>query len=67
MKEDFIKRFDNTIIGILRYENNGDITALEFPSRRIVGMYIKAQDHTIEFPSRRILTSGNSLMMLLGK
>lgn len=65
MKEEFIRRFDQTIIGILRYEPNGDITAMDFPSRRIVGMYIKSADHTIAFPSRQILTEGNTVVQLI--
>lgn len=65
MKEEFIRRFDQTIIGILQYNSNGDITALDFPSRKILGMYIKSLDHTIEFPSRRILTRGNTVVSLI--
>lgn len=65
MKEEFIRRFDQTIVGIIQYMDNGDVVALEFPSRKIVGIYKKAYDHTIEFPSRRILTKGNTVISLI--
>ena len=67
MTEEFIRKFNKTIVGILRYEDNGDIVALGFPSRKILGMYVKSQDHTIEFPSRKILTKGNTVVQLIFK
>lgn len=67
MKEEFIRKFDKTIVGILKYADNGDIIAMAFPSRKILGMYIKADDNTLEFPSRKILTKGNTVVSLIFK
>ena len=67
MREEFIRNFNKTIVGILKYQDNGDIIAMTFPSRKILGMYIKADDNTLEFPSRTVLTKGNTVVSLIFK
>ena len=49
-QEDYIRDFDTRmIIGILDHKSNGDIYAIEFSSRKILGIYRVSTDDTIEF------------------
>lgn len=56
----------NMIIGILEYFDNGDITAREWPSHKILGYYKASSDKTTDFYGR-ILTNGNSIQMLFSQ
>lgn len=59
--EDYIRDFNTRqIIGILRYRPNGDIEAVEFSTRRILGFYRAAHDHTTDFYGR-VKTKGNAV------
>jgi len=66
MKEEYIKNFDNTIVGSIETRDNGDQIARNFPGRQIVGYYRKAQDHTTDFYGR-IVSRGNTVISLLYK
>ena len=65
-QEDYIRDFDTRmIIGILDHKSNGDIYAIEFSSRKILGIYRVSTDDTIEFDSRRVVTKGNSVVSFI--
>ena len=65
-REEYIKDFDTRqIIGILRYKPNGDIEAVEFKSRKILGIYRASTDDTIEFVTRRVVTKGNTVVSFI--
>ena len=66
--EEYIRDFDTRqIIGILRYKANGDVYAIEFSSRMILGIYRKSTDDTIEFNTRKVVTKGNSVVSFIYK
>ena len=67
MTEEFIYGFNKKIIGILQHLDNGDILALSFPGRQILGQFVQRDNHTIEFPSRKILNKGNTVVQFFYK
>lgn len=65
-QEDYIRDFDTRmIIGILDRKPNGDIYAIEFSSRKILGIYRVSTDDTIEFNTRKVVTKGNSVVSFI--
>lgn len=65
-QEDYIRDFDTRmIIGILDHKSNGDIYAIEFSSRKILGIYRVSTDDTIEFNTRKVVTKGNSVVSFI--
>ena len=64
--EEYIRDFDTRqIIGILERKPNGDIYAIEFCSRRILGIYRASTDDTIDFNTRMVKTKGNSVVSFI--
>jgi hypothetical protein len=64
--DEYIRDFDTRqIIGILEHRAGGDIYAIEFSSRRILGIYRVSTDDTIEFNTRRVITKGNSVVSFI--
>ena len=65
-QEDYIRDFDTRmIIGILDHKSNGDIYAIEFSSRKILGIYRVSTDDTIEFNTTKVVTKGNSVVSFI--
>ena len=65
-QEDYIRDFETRmIIGILDHKSNGDIYAIEFSSRKILGIYRVSTDDTIEFNTRKVVTKGNSVVSFI--
>ena len=65
-REEHIRDFQTRqIIGILRYKPNGDIEAVEFSSRKILGFYRAATDETVDFLTRKVLTKGNTVVSFI--
>ena len=65
-QEDYIRDFDTRmIIGILDHKSNGDIYAIEFSSRKILGIYRVSTDDTIDFNTRKVVTKGNSVVSFI--
>ena len=63
---EYIRDFDTRmIIGILDHKSNGDIYAIEFSSRKILGIYRVSTDDTIEFNTRKVVTKGNSVVSFI--
>ena len=63
---EYIRDFDTRqIIGMLETRTGGDIYAIEFSSRKILGIYRVSTDDTIEFDSRRVVTKGNSVVLFI--
>ena len=63
--EEYIKDFNTRqIIGILRYRPNGDIEAVEFKSRKILGFYRKSTDSTTDFLGR-VVAKGNCVVSFI--
>ena len=63
---EYIRDFDTRqIIGMLETRTGGDIYAIEFSSRKILGIYRVSTDDTIEFDSRRVITKGNSVVSFI--
>ena len=68
MREEFYKDFTGQeILGILQYQDNGDIVALTFPGRKPLGRYVVQDDYTFEFPSRKPVGKGNLVVGLFFK
>lgn len=65
MKEDFIRDFHGNILGIIRTKDNGDKEAVDFPSRQILGIYLKESDQTISFPSRQVVNKGDTVVSFI--
>jgi len=65
-QEEYIRDFDTRqIIGILDHKPNGEIYAIEFSSRKILGIYRISTDDTIEFDTRKVVTKGNSVVSFI--
>lgn len=65
-QEEYIRDFDTRqIIGILDHKPNGEIYAIEFCSRKILGIYRVSTDDTIEFDTRKVVTKGNSVVSFI--
>ena len=63
---EYIRDFDTRqIIGMLETRTGGDVSAIEFSSRKILGIYRVSTDDTIEFDSRRVVTKGNSVVSFI--
>lgn len=62
--EEFIKEFSGKPIGIIKTLENGDKIALECPSRKVLGYYLKSQDVTTDILYRP-LSKGDTLVSLI--
>ena len=63
---EYIRDFDTRmIIGMLETRNGGDIYAIEFSSRKILGIYRASTNDTIEFNTRQVVTKGNSVVSFI--
>lgn len=63
-KDEYIRAFDGHILGIITTESNGDQTAREFPSRRVLGYYRAKYDHTTDFFGK-VIAKGNAVAGLI--
>ena len=64
-QEEYIRDFQSRrIIGILRTQKNGDIAAIEFDSRRVLGYYRKKTDMTTDFYGHMI-AKGNCVVAFI--
>lgn len=64
MSKEFIRDFNNQIIGSIETKPNGDIWLRNF-SQVVLGIYEKSTDTTRDFNTRRIISRGNTLLGLL--
>jgi hypothetical protein len=65
VREEYIKDFKTQLyLGILRHKSNGDIEAVDFASRQILGYYRAATNVTTDFFGR-IITKGNTVVSLI--
>ena len=64
MQEQYIKRADGFILGIIETKENGVQIARMFDSRLIVGFYYKNRNVTTDF-SGKIISQGNSVVSLI--
>ena len=65
-RDEYIRDFNTRqIIGILRYKPNGDIEAIEFNSRKILGFYRAATDDTVDFMTWKVVTKGNTVVSFI--
>jgi len=63
---EYIRDFDTRmVIGMLETRDGGDIYAIEFSSRKILGIYRVSTNDTIEFNTRRVITKGNSVVSFI--
>ena len=62
--EEYIKTFEGVVIGIIETQENGDQIARDFSSRRVLGYYRAAYDHTTDFYGR-VIAKGNSVVALI--
>lgn len=64
IQEEKIRTFEGVIIGIVETYDNGDQTARDFPSLRVLGHYKAAYNHTTDFYGR-VIAKGNSVVSLI--
>ena len=64
VQEMYIKEFNGNILGIIRTESNGDQTAIDYRTQKIVGYYRATFDTTTD-PSRRVIARGNCVTALI--
>lgn len=65
-RDEYIKDFNTRqIIGILRYKENGDIEAIDFASRQILGYYRASTDDTVDFKTRQVIAKGNCVVSFI--
>lgn len=64
--EEYIRDFNTRqIIGILRHKPNGDIEAIDFASRQILGFYRASTDETVDFNTRLVIAKGNCVVSFI--
>lgn len=61
---EYIKLFDQTIIGIIETDRNGDQIARDFPGNQILGYYRAKTNFTTDFYGR-MLSEGNTVISLI--
>lgn len=66
VNEEYIREFSGQILGIIKTDENGDQTAIDFPSRLVLGYYRKKTNYTTDFFGR-VLGRGNSVVSLIYK
>jgi len=64
MRDEFIKNRTGKILGVIRYHDNGDQTALSYPGYKILGYYRASRNVTTDYYGR-ILSNGNSVSGLI--
>ncbi len=64
VNEEYIRDFQGRPLGILRHLDNGDIEAVEFSSRKIIGFYRASTDRTTDFLGR-VIAKGNAAVSLI--
>lgn len=64
MKEEYIKNFNGSIIGIIETDSNGDQIARSFPGRQILGYYRAKLNHTTDFYGR-VIAQGNTVVAFI--
>lgn len=63
-QEIYIKEYNGNILGIIRTESNGDQTAIDYRTQKIVGYYRALFDTTTD-PSGRVIARGNCVTALI--
>ena len=66
MATEYIKEFNERILGIHETDANGNPTVRNFPGRQILGYYKKDMDVTTDFYGR-IISRGNTAIALIYK
>lgn len=67
IKEELITDFYGRYIGYLRTDEEGNITALDYPSRTPLGIYDIKSNQTLELTSRKPIARGNVVVSFLYK
>lgn len=68
MREEYIREYPSQrIIGILRYDFNGDIYAVDFSTRMILGFYRASTDETLDYNTRLVVSKGNTVVSFIYK
>lgn len=65
-KTEYIKNFQQQILGTVDTLESGDQVARDFPSMKILGYYRKSRDVTTDFFGR-IIAKGNCITSLIFK
>lgn len=63
-KEEYIRDFQQNILGIIETDANGDQIARAWPGRQILGFYRARYDYTTDFLGV-ILARGNTVVSLI--
>ena len=64
MQWEYIKTYDNRILGSIETDANGNQTARDWPSQRILGYYQVAFNRTVDFYGH-IMSQGNTVINLI--
>lgn len=64
MRDEFIKNKSGKILGVIRYHDNGDQTALNYPGYKILGYYRASRNVTTDYYGK-IISTGNSVIALI--
>lgn len=65
-KTEYIKNFQQQILGTVDTLESGDQVARDFPSMKILGYYRKSRDVTTDFFGR-VIAQGNCVVSLIFK
>ena len=64
--DEYIRDFNTRrIIGTLDHKPNGDIYAIDFDTRMILGIYRASTNDTIEFNTRQVVAKGNVVVSFI--
>ena len=64
--EEYIRDFNTRmIIGILDHKPNGDVYAIDFDTRQILGFYRASTNDTCDFNTRMVRTKGNTVVQFI--
>lgn len=64
MKQEYIRELNGNILGIIETDPNGNQTARDFPSYRILGYYNKQLNRTTTFLGQ-IVSQGNTVVQFI--
>lgn len=66
MREEYIRDYQTQkVLGILRYDSNGDVYAVDYKTLQILAVYKADQDRTLEYRTQKVVSTGNTVVAFI--
>lgn len=66
MREEYIRDYQTQkVLGILRYESNGDVYAVDYKTLQILAVYRADQNRTLEYRTQKVVSTGNTVVSFI--